>query len=256
MNKLAALALLGTLSVAAGAQQEMDNCPPAIHEALGREMKGLTLSPPDEGGNLIAAVCRNWPYQPSSLLTAIAYDAGVEAEKQLLLAIVDAKTMRVLNRFQTSVSEDAVTEIGASSLSLDTARYQLASQVRAFGLRFNSVAHGANCADFYWGDELTLFVPEGKTLRPVLTLNLYQQRWLKGCPAATTSALWEDARLTISIGKGRSKGFQDLEITARIAVNASGPENAAQQDRRERHTLRYDGRAYQKGKDAPWWLGF
>lgn len=238
----------------AQAQPRGDICAPNVYETVKLDLKISEFSPKQDGGNVISAACRAWPYKPNLLLAAFAYDEGAQDEKRLVVVIIDEKTRRVSSRFRRTIGTDAVTEVGEHSLKLDTARYQLAEGVRAFGVRFNSSAHGANCGEGYWNDELTLFVPEGEKLRPVLSANLYQQRWLRGCPAATSAALWEDALLSVSMAKTGTNGLHDLIVSAKITVNAEGAPTGEHQDRVERHTLHYDGKAYQKGRSVPWWL--
>lgn len=242
------------LSSIASAETRDDRCAPNVFETLRRDLPHSRLSLMQDGGNVVSDACKTWPYKPYLLLVAIAHDEGVEYEKSLLIAVIDQKTNRVVNSFKRAIYEDATTEVGEHSLMLDTARYQLANNVRAFGVRFNSAARGASCGEAYWNDELTLLVPEGKDLRPVASLNLYQQRWLKGCPAATSSALWEDATLTVGMDKASTNGFFDLVITAKVTVNSMGATTENLKDRIERHSLRYDGKSYQKEKSVPWWL--
>lgn len=252
--KLATAVALCVVSGSTFAQLQGDVCASEIYEAVGRDLNIQGFSPRQDEGNVISSACKAWPYKPGLLLGAFAYDEGVEYEKKLLVAVIDEKSKHITSRYQSEIGEDAVTEVGESSLTLDTARYQLADDVRAFGVRFYSYAHGGNCANGYAGNELTLFVPEGKILRPVLSLNLYQQQWLQGCPAATSQALWEDAKLTVSMANTSTNGFHDIVITAHIAVNAEGVSPGKHKDRVERHTFHYDGKTYQKGKNVPWWL--
>lgn len=250
-----ALMVLCALSGSVLAQQAEDKCAADDLKIVARDLKLPELSPRADEGNVIAAACRTWPYRSNLLLAALAYDEGVEYEKKLIVAVIDEKTRRVVSSLRSTIGEDAVTEVGEYSLRLDTARYQLADGVRAFGVRFNSSARGASCGEAYWGDELTLYVPEGSNLRPVVTMNLSQQHWLKGCPAATSSALWEDAALAVGMARASTNGFHDLEVTAKISVSVEGDAAAGElKDRIERHTLHYDGKTYQKGKAVPWWL--
>lgn len=241
-------------SVTAFAQTREDKCAPDVFKAVKQHLKINEFAPRHDGGNVISAACKIWPYKANLLLAAFAYDEGVEYEKQLVVLILNEKTKSVISSFRQGIGEDAVTEVDEYSLQLDTARYQLSESVRAFGVRFKSSAHGANCGGGYWGNELTLFAPEGKNLRPLATLNLYHQRWLEGCPAAASPALWEDAILTVSIGEASTNGLFDLVITAKITVNSMDAPTRDLKDRIEQHTLRYDGKFYQKGKSVPWWL--
>lgn len=254
MIDLLAVMFLSLSSGAAFAEIREDKCAPDVYETVSRSTKISEFSPRQDGANVISAACRTWPYKTSLLLAAFAYDDGVEYEKKLIVAVIDEKTKRVISSYRSVIGEDADTEVGGDSLKLDTARYQLAKDVRAFGVKFNSSVHGANCGEAYWGDELTLFVPERKTLSPVLSLNLYQQRWLKGCPAATSQALWEDAMLTVSMADTSTNGFHDIVVTAKITINANGTPTGNHRDRIEQHTLHYDGTTYQKGQPVPWWL--
>ena len=246
--------VLSLLSSIAFAGTQEDKCAPDVFETLTRTVPTNQLSLRQDGGNVTSEACKIWPYKPDLLLVAIAYDEGVEYEKSLFIAVIDKKTRQVVSSLKQAIYEDATTEVGERSLRLDTARYQLANDVRAFGVRFNSSARGASCGEAYWNDELTLLVPEGKDLRPVTSLNLYQQRWLEGCPAATSSARWEDATLTVDMDKASTNGLFDLVITARITVNSMGTATGKTKDRIEQHRLRYDGATYQKGKSVPWWL--
>lgn len=254
MIDLALAIVLCVFSSTTFAQLQQDKCAPAIYQTIGRNLDIKDVSLRQDSGNVISAVCRALPYKTGLLLAAVAYDVGVKYEKNMVVATIDEKTKRIVGSYQSVIGEDAITEVGVYSLKLDTARYQLADEVRAFGVRFSSSAHGANCGEAYWGNELTLFVPERKTLRPILTLNLYQQRWLKGCPAAATQALWEDALLTVSMANTSTNGFRDIVVTAKITVNAEGVPIGKHRDRIEQHTFHYDGTTYQKGKHVAWWL--
>lgn len=249
------LILFFIISSSAFALEKEDKCTPDVYEIIKHNMKIRESSPKRGDGNVVSSVCKIWPYKTNLLLTAFAYDEGVEYEKKLLISVIDNDTKSVINSFRETINEDALTGVGEHSLKLDTARYQLSDKTRAFGIRFNSSAGGASCGEAYWGDELTLFVPEGKNLRLVTRLNLYQQRWHKGCPAAIESALWEDAVLTISMANTSTNGFYDLVVTAKITVNSEGMPTGNLKNRVEHYTLHYDGKRYKKGKTAvPWWL--
>jgi hypothetical protein len=253
INLVAALVVC-LFSAMAFAQEREDTCAPDVYKAVKQYLKINEFAPRQDGGNVISAACRIWPYKTNQRLAAFAYDEGVEHEKRLVVLIVDEKTKSVISGFGGNIAEDATTEVAEYSLKLDTARYQLGEGVRAFGIRFTSSARGASCGQGYWGNELTLFVPEGKNLRPVAALNLHQQRWLEGCPAATSRALWEDAMLTVSMSEASTNGLFDLVVTAKITVNSMEASPRNLRDRTERHTLRYNGKFYEKGKSVPWWL--
>ena len=60
--------------------------------------------------------------------------------------------------------------------------------------------------------------------------------------------------LTVGMSEARTNGLFDLVVTARITVNSKGMSPGSLKDRTERHTFRYNGKSYEKGKSAPWWL--
>ena len=251
---LAAALVVCFFSATTFAQTWEDTCAPDVFKAVKRHLNIDEFAPRQDGGSVISAACRIWPYKTNQLLAVFAYDGGIEYEKRLVVLILDEKSKSVISSFRGDIGEDAVTEVGEHSFTLDTARYRLNESVRAFGVRFNTSARGASCGEARWNDELTLFLPEGKNLRPVAVLNLYQQRWLEGCPSATSHALWEDAMLTVSMGEANTNGLFDLVVTAKITVNSMDAPTRNLKDRIERHTLRYDGKFYRKGKSVPWWL--
>jgi len=60
--------------------------------------------------------------------------------------------------------------------------------------------------------------------------------------------------LTLRMGETTTNGLFDLVVTAKITVNSMEASPRNLKDRTERHTLRYDGKSYKKGKSIPWWL--
>ena len=162
-------------------------CDQRAVEIIGERFALLNFSATDSNGQIVAQTCKVWPHKPDVLLAAIAYKSEPsstpdwEYKKAVLVATVDLSQSLVLASHRATIEEDAVTEVGQGSFRFDTARYQLSDQVRAFGLRFNSSARGASCGEATWGDKLTLFVPVGDQLRPVLTLQMSFQRSKIGC---------------------------------------------------------------------------
>ena len=197
-----------------------------------------------------AATCKSAPDDPGRTLAALAYPANQEGVKKLVVAVVDGSTTRVVRHYQVDVTEDSALMVGADSLSLDTAPYRLAPGVRAFGLRFRSDARGASCADGIWRDELTLFVPDGAGLRPVLQGLAMSRSWArKGCFGNGGETLvYDEATLSIALAPTRTNGYADLEVSATIRRNGEGTATV------ERVMLRYDGAEYGIGGKTPWWF--
>jgi hypothetical protein len=207
-------------------------------------------------GQVVAAACKLWPYDGKTLLSAIVFSTRDEEVKKLVVAMLDARSGRIVGSYAREVGEDASVQFGENSLGIDTAPYQLAKDVRAFGVRFRSAARGASCADGAWEDELTLFVRTAASLRPVLR-GLPMSHWkaVKGCLGQSEGLVFDEARLSLGLARTSSHGFADLTVTARI-TRESAADDAVGKPKTEQTTLRYDGNAYQGGNNPPWWLSF
>ena len=97
------------------------------------------------------------------------------------------------------------------------------------------------CGEGNWSNELTLFVPEGGALRPVLQgLATVHSQALQGCfgPGNNGDLVYDEAALTIATANAQSHGLRDLVVTARIYRN--GREDAKQKPSSiERRVLRH-----------------
>lgn len=224
------------------------NCTEEIYDAVSRYLKIENFVPIVHDGIIVSEACKSWPHDINFLLVAFAYDKGVENEKSLLVAMLDKKTLEIIADFKAVISEDAVTEAGQNSLQLDTAKFQLTGDIRAFGLHFNSSARGASCAEGVAWDELTLFVQEKNKLRPILKMEMQFQNALNGCiGSATGHDIWEYGRRTISIAKTKSNGFADLLITETISVDANTeeiPKSINTKKKVRTYLMKYNGKEY------------
>jgi hypothetical protein len=240
------------------AQDAKDTCSPSIYKAIKRDLKLEKLWFGTDRNYLVSSACKAWPYKGDLLLVALAYDEGVKYERKQVIAVIDKK-MRVVSSSVSDIYEDAMTQVGESSFKLDTARYQLANDIRAFGVIFKSSAHGANCASGYFNDTLTLYIPNEEKLKPVITIYLYKQQWLAGCPASANNvpSFWEDAGLTLGMANSSTNGFRDILVTAKIEVNGGDEvpkEFKNRKNRTEQRVMKFDGKTYKSTKEA-WWLG-
>lgn len=230
-----------------------ESCPGTVVAAVAKSAGVLKKG---NEGQVITAACKLWPYDGKTLLSAIVFSTNDEEVKQLVVAMLDARSGRIVGSYAREVGEDASVQFGENSLGIDTAPYQLAKDVRAFGVRFRSAARGASCADGAWEDELTLFVRTADSLRPVLR-GLPMSHWeaVKGCLGQSDGLVFDKAELSLGLAPTSSHGFADLTVTARI-TRESAADDAIGKPKIERTTLRYDGNTYQGGKTPPWWLSF
>lgn len=186
----------------------------------------------------IASACKAWPGKEPYALGAFIYE-GLEANtKRMLVALLDPGPGKVIASYWSVVPSDAVLRY-TDGIRIDTARYQLKPDLRAFGVDINSYAprydYGGN------GYLRTLFVREGTTIRPVLT-NMAMSRWyyMNDPWEKTGDEDGPDPEVqkydyTIRIAATRSKGFADLLIARKSNTFEAKPQS---------RLLHYDGRSY------------
>lgn len=231
----------------ASAETKSDKCTDDIYATVGQE---LNINLFGRNGNVVSESCKTWPNNNNIFLAAFAYGVGdqnlEDPNMAVFVAMIDKKTKSIISSYQTEVEQDALTVFGEGSLWLDTARYQLEKNVRAFGLQFNSVGVSPPCAEAGWNDELVLLVPEDKKLRVVFDFFKRQQKSISGVCGVDSHA--QEAAITFSIEKTSTNGFRDLLATAKITTIGNTIEHL------EHYVLRYDGKTYKTGTDHPWWL--
>jgi hypothetical protein len=234
-------------------EEDSSRCSDAIVKRLGKHFRLADFAYPERdrypsvenGGLIVAGVCKPWPTNKSRIIAAFAYDDGTDEynnpQKQLLLAIVELPNNRVIASYKNVIQEDAVTEFSSYSLKLDTARYTLSKDTRAFGLRLNLFQDRCSFEGGF-NDELTLFVVDGQTIRPVLTQTM--SHWFyKGNRCDGEEASRIDVNILISVEPTLSNGFADLRLTA-IRDDKKKPVSAI---------VKYDGKHYDL---KPWRAAF
>jgi hypothetical protein len=245
------LALLLSAPVAL-ASREMP-CATPVLAPLGHAIKvahfvpGPTMRDGDPAGVIVSATCKRLPDDPRLTLVAVAWNAGKEDEKSLVLALVDEATGKVVASLQDVINEDATTQIEDYSLRLDTAAYDLAPGVRAVGL--DIVSENRGCGEGGFGPSRTLYVREGATFRPVLADLFMTQFWyVRGNQPRCVSdqkeaetAILEDFSVSIGIGIGATgkDGWRDLTLSATSKRSDKKP------GRKPLHVhVPYDGKTY------------
>lgn len=159
--------------------------------------------------------CKVWPAVQNQAIAATSTyladpgddEAGVF---DLDLAIVNASNANPIATYRKpgAYNSDAVR---FADLRIDTARYQLAPQIRAFGLR-SRFSHSSQ-ANPYEKTDLALYVREGNALRPVL----------EGLVVAKSSGEFvndcqgdlKKIRRSVEVGPASHHGLADLIVTTR-----------------------------------------
>lgn len=190
-------------------------------------------------GSVKAASCKLWPDDNSKMLVALVYEppnypAVTDHQLPLYLAIVNLESLNVLGSYQGSIEEDAVTLVNEGSLAFDTARYFLAKNVRAFGLRISATVE-PRYAEGGSDDVLSLYVIEGTQIRPVLqNLSMQYWRYKGGVYGGATNYTTKKTDLSLSVTPTTSHGFFDLLVSAKT----TGLRKTITQK------LHYDGQVY------------
>lgn len=198
--------------------------------------------------------CKVWPavqnhaiaVKSTYLADAGGDDAGVF---DLDLSIVNASTYNPIATYRKpgAYNSDAVR---FDDLHIDTARYRLAPDVRAFGLR-SKFAHSSR-ANPYEKTDLALYVREGSQLRPVLeglVVAKNNGEFSNDCEGYTKTI-----RRTVEIGPSSHHGLADLIVTtsgSKMKNTQSGKECLSKTSRlkQTKITLTYDGEQYTVPED-------
>ena len=117
--------------------------------------------------------------------------------------------------FEENVLIDDAVHI--DDIRIDTARYALAPEARAFGVRVRY--SGSSRANPYANETLSLYVPQGEHLRKVLSgleLSLDRGEWDTRCVGSS-----EQMRGSLSTAPTRSNGYADLQLHRAVSAGHS-----------------------------------
>lgn len=208
--------------------------PDCAPEDLAPVQDWLTHHPWKHGATtpdaLVTAACKLWPYDRNVLIVAAASAQDKERDKNLVVALIDTKTMTIRATFQGVVLEDSTWSVVPGSLHLDTARYDLAPGVRAFGIDLssepvdNAVVRGGVTAT------RSLFVQQGTQLRLVLDGFVLTTSTKAADGLTRTSA-------KIAIDAHATRGLADLLVTRSVDPAPAGAG-------KDHTTLAFDGARY------------
>ncbi|MDI1260458.1 hypothetical protein [Aquabacterium sp.] len=221
---------------------------PTVARVLEKRLAIAVASP--------GVVCKIHPENKQWAIVALFHylkmEDGTEVgdQKGLAVAVVDTRRAIIKQLYQETVELNPGIRITDTSLSIDTARYDLAPDVRAFGVRMD-IGHSPKCADGGTSRYLTLLVPDGLGLRPVLKrqpLRVWTvAKWnltdnIDACSIDTVT----EADLILTLGPSSSHGWRDLNVTARIQSRGPGQQDNGQRPSRKKTvtTLHYDGERY------------
>jgi hypothetical protein len=227
--------------------------------AVGRFVKVDNFREPalghdaDATAMVAASACRAAPAF-GGRLAAVAYRAGHQDDLLLVIALVDGAG-QVGTAFKGNLDSDPNVKIVSGSLWLDTAAYDLAPGVRAFGLDITT-GLPRGCAAGGSGARRSLFVGQGRFVRPVLQ-DLPLSEWnliQRGRSACTDSSapeltITENFSATLGLAPTSTRGYRDLVVTGTAA------RDDGHVDERPvlRTVLKWDGRVYSTDEQQRAW---
>ena len=235
---------------AVGAQVEQ-LCDARSLATVGRFVQAANFAEPkrgqpaDAGAVVAAAACRAAPAYHGRLVAAV-YRSGHQDDLMLVIAVLDSATGQVGPSFKGNLDSDPNIKIVSGSLWLDTAAYDLAPGVRAFGLDVTS-GLPRGCAGVGSGARRSLFVSQGRFIRPVLQ-DLPMSEWAliqRGKSACTDSSapdqtITENFTATLGLAPTSTRGYRDLVVTGA----ASRDDGHLEERPALRSVLQWNGRVY------------
>ncbi len=204
------------------------------------------------------AVCEPWRAVPGRFVVVLpmprpGLDAGATRFDLDVLVIQQAdngntERARIVSRLfeEDALAQDAVR---IAEIRLDTARYALAPEARAFGLRV--LYQGASRANPYARETVSLYMPQGQKLARVLDpleMTLERGEWDTSC-----TGTFETMRGTLAVMRTTSNGLADLMLRRTRSSTRSllqGDECVTQERpaTSDSVVLRYDGARYRAAR--------
>lgn len=215
--------------------------------------------------SLVASACKKTTKGNENTIVALALNNGKESDvdsseqqKDLVLALVNSDETNVIGSYKSVIQEGATLIIGSGSLKIDTARYDLTSEIRAFGVDFSSSLSPSNCAHDGWtGNSKNLYIFDGSIIKKVLGgsdgLLLSSSAYVKELDRCGDKYqlmldkgykdIIENFSTTISVGNDSTNGFKDLILTSSSTYEIDGKKSKS---KRKPLTvnLHFDGNEY------------
>lgn len=269
MRKLAqrtVLSLSLSCSVLFSSATAAAECQSRVEDLLRAAYPGASIETGDEGELLrverpqkrwiqpAEVVCKVWPAAPDKTLLAVPlrHEAakGPDGDvSDLELLVADSKRPRILQRLREdeALRSDAIYITG---LTLDTARYRLDERTTAFGVRVEYT--GSSRPNPYGSTTLSLYVPEGASLRRVLDpieVSSSRGEWDTNCAGE-----FSETQRTLAMDTKRDNGYAGLMVNSvhqeRRNVEQGGDCKSVDSPvSKTQQRLRYDGRRYPLTKE-------
>lgn len=220
----------------------------AILQNLAKPFEGKSTS------NTELSTCKVWPYAPDKTIAVLMLAPKVKADPDftdydVAVYVVDSQSGKVLSSkyHPKAIMDDA---IYTSSVTIDTARYQLAPNVRAFGVRFNH--RGSSRVNPIGIERLNLYTLNDQQL--TLVLNNLQMDESGGEWDGQCTGDFAETKRTLALGAGSHHGYRDLELQETVNQRTSVKKGEDCVDSQKtlnkpQSVLRFDGKRYPVAAD-------
>ncbi|WP_058913092.1 hypothetical protein [Entomohabitans teleogrylli] len=200
------------------------------------------------GASPQSAICRVWPANPQLTLAAVPLMSQQQSDYDhtgsLQLLVLDSTTLEVKQRLHLAnrMDDDAVR---ISSIAFDTARWKVAPNQTAFGLRIGRT--GSSRVNPFSENVLSLYVIENHQLRTILEEVLVAEssgEWDGVCAGEFT-----DTERSLAMDSASHHGYAAIRVNERSVsstawIDASGECVTKDQPGKATWLLRYDGKQY------------
>jgi hypothetical protein len=170
--------------------------------------------------DLAYATCRVWPANTALTLATLPIphkeNSGDMGTYDLAILVADSLTGNVIASLNqpSAINYDA---IRLTSITIDTARYQLTSSNRAFGVRV--VYSGSSKIFPFSTTAMTLFLMDDKVLRPVLNNFIVEDS--SGDWDGTCAGSFKRTSRSLDIGGIGAEGYATLKISESISTRVN-----------------------------------
>lgn len=162
------------------------------------------------------------------------------------VALLDSSTGTVTSGYTGYIDDDASTRVDSSSIWLDTARYYVNENNRAFGVRLD-IGYGPQCAQGGRTSFLTLFLVEKNVIKPILN-SLPTSLWTlrEGDTCSKSAVVIERGKSSLQIQPTQTSGFNDIKVVTSTKFIKYFPDYSQEiiNSRKIYKTLKFNGKEY------------
>lgn len=218
-------------------------CSEAYIQALKIDAASLDVGDHD----FYSVACKALPNNEKRILSSYIIKSDTKSDYWLWrVAIFDSLTGIVSSGYTDYIYEDASTRVGSSSIWLDTARYYVNENNRAFGVRLD-IGYGPHCAQGGRTSFLTLFLADKNVIKPILN-SLPTSLWTlrEGDTCSHSEYVLEEGKSWLQMQPSQTNGFNDIKVVTSTKFIKYFPDYSKEiiNSRKLYKTLKFDGKVY------------